>query len=244
MGELAGDRKIDPREAAARKRLSGVKTFLSVVSSKGGVGKSLLSTTLALLLSRRGHRTGLLDLDFHSPSVHLILGETGSIGEEKGLVPAEVHGLKFLSVVHFSGERPLLLRKEGIASSLLDLLSTTRWGGLDYLVADMPPGSGDELLELLRLVKGTEFLVVSTPSRLSRESVERMVEGLRMAGARIAGVVENFSSSPSSPWKGVRLLGRVRYDPGVEEALGDVSRLLGTSFASDVERVLEEYLRG
>ncbi len=243
MGELAGDRKIDPREAAARRRLSEVKSLLSVVSCKGGVGKSLLSATLALLLSRKGYRTGLLDLDFHSPSAHLILGETGRIAEEGGLVPAEVRGLRFLSVIHFSGQRPLLLRKGGIASSLLDLFSTTRWGRLDYLVVDMPPGSGDELLELLRLAKGTEFLVVSTPSRLSRESVERMVEGLRTAGARIAGVVENFSSSPS-PWKGVRLLGGVRYDPGVEEALGDADRLLRTSFASDAGRVLEEYLRG
>jgi ATP-binding protein involved in chromosome partitioning len=243
MGELAGAGEIDPREAAARRRLSEIGTVLPVVSSKGGVGKSLLSTVLALLLSRRGYRTGLLDLDFHSPSVHLILGERGKPREDRGLLPAEVRGLKFLSVIHFSGERPLLLRKEGISSSLLELLSTTRWGALDYLVIDMPPGSGDELLELLRLAREAEFLVVSTPSRLCRESVERMVRGLREAGARVAGVVENFSSSPSA-WKGVRLLGRIGYDPELEGAVGRVERLLQTSFARDAEGVLEEYLRG
>jgi ATP-binding protein involved in chromosome partitioning len=243
MGELAGAGKIDPREAAARRRLSEIGTILPVVSSKGGVGKSLLSTVLALLLSRRGYRTGLLDLDFHSPSVHLILGERGKPREDRGLLPAEVQGLKFLSVIHFSGERPLLLRKEGISSSLLELLSTTRWGALDYLVIDMPPGSGDELLELLRLARKAEFLLVSTPARLCRESVERMVRGLRGAGARMAGLVENFSSSPY-PWEGVRLLGTIRHDPEVEGAMGRADRLLRTSFARDVERVLEEYLRG
>ncbi|MEM1981995.1 MAG: P-loop NTPase [Candidatus Hadarchaeales archaeon] len=243
MGELVRDRKIDPREAALRKRLPELGVVLPVVSSKGGVGKSLLSTTMALLLSRRGYSTGLLDLDFHNPSVHLILGKRGEPLEERGLIPPDVEGVKFLSVVHFSGDLPLLLRKEGITSSLLDLLSLTRWGRLDYLLIDMPPGSGDELLEVLRLLKGAEFLVVTTPSKLSRKSVERMIEGLKGAGGRIAGIVENFSSSPSQ-WEGVRLLGWIRYDPEVEEALGNVKRLLGTSFASDVGKVVEEYLKG
>ena len=177
---MAGAGEIDPREAAAERRLSEVRRILAVASSKGGVGKSLLSAVLALLLSRRGYRTGLLDLDFHSPSLHLILGRRGEVREERGILPATVHGLRFLSVVHFSGERPLLLRKESISSSLLDLLSSTRWGELDHLVVDMPPGSGDELLELLRVAGRTEFLLVSTPSRLCRESVERMVRGLSL----------------------------------------------------------------
>ncbi len=235
--------ELDPRRVAVRKMLGRVKRVVSVVSTKGGVGKSMISVTFALILSRRGYRVGLLDLDLHNPSAHVILGECGAPSEDRGILPPEVHGLKFVSIVHFSDGRPVFLRGGEISDTIVELLSVSQWGSLDFLIVDMPPGSGDELLETIKLLQGLEVLAVSTPSKLAREAVEKMVAMLEEMGVRVVGVVENMVPPGSLGERDERVLGKIRFDGRVEEAIGKVEELLSTDFAMDVERVVEAYLR-
>ena len=125
---------LDPRPAVIEKRLSDVKRVLAVTGGKGGIGKSMVASTLALVLREAGHCVGLLDLDFTGPCDHIILDIQGPFPEEVfGLVPPEVHGLRFMSVTHFVGEAPAPLRGEDVSNALIELLCITQWGDLDFL---------------------------------------------------------------------------------------------------------------
>jgi len=227
-------------------RLRGVARKVAVCSGKGGVGKTVVASLSALIAARRGLRVGLLDLDFHGPSSHAVLGAGGAEPvEERGLVPPTVAGVKLMSVDLFARGAPLPLRGSDVTNALIELLAVTRWGELDLLIIDAPPGTGDELLDALRLVRGLEALVVTTPSRLSLGVVARLVALLKDAGAPILGVVENMRQEGAGGeveeaargW-GVRYLGWLPYDPLLEAALGDPERLLRTRVASRLEEVL------
>ena len=156
---------VDPRTSVINERLSRINRIIAVSSGKGGVGKSMVATTLALTLAHNGCKVGLFDLDFTSPSTHVILGaENVQPKEEKGLIPPTVHGLEYMSLVYFVGDNPAPLRGADVSNALIELLSVTQWGALDFLVIDMPPGIGDAVLDLVRLIKRIEFLIVTTPS--------------------------------------------------------------------------------
>ncbi|MDI6805946.1 MAG: P-loop NTPase, partial [Candidatus Bathyarchaeia archaeon] len=144
----------DPRISVINERIKEIRNIITVSSGKGGVGKSLVASTLALTLTKKGYSVGLFDLDFTSPSTHVILGIEGvQPKENKGLVPPSVHGLKYMSIVYYSGEHASPLRGVDVSNALIELLAITRWGKLDFLVVDMPPGIGDATLDLLRLIK-------------------------------------------------------------------------------------------
>ena len=167
---------VDPRTSVITERLARIGRIVAVSSGKGGVGKSMVATTLALILAKRGYRVGLFDLDFTSPSTHIILGAQGlQPKEEKGIVPPTVHGLEYMSLVYWIGDNPAPLRGEDVSNALIELLSVTQWGELDFLVIDMPPGIGDAVLDLVRLIKRIEFLIVTTPSLLAFETVKKQV---------------------------------------------------------------------
>ncbi|HII85661.1 TPA: ATP-binding protein, partial [Candidatus Bathyarchaeota archaeon] len=144
---------VDPRISVIGDRLGGIGRIIAVSSGKGGVGKSFVATTVALALARKGYRVGLFDLDFTSPSTHIILG-AGEVEpkEDKGLLPPVVNGLEYMSLIYYSGGQAAPLRGEDTSNALIELLAVTRWGKLDYLVIDMPPGIGDAVLDLIRLV--------------------------------------------------------------------------------------------
>ena len=159
---------VDPRTTVISDRLKAITRIIAVSSGKGGVGKSMVATTLALSLARRGCSVGLFDLDFTSPSTHLILGaEKAQPKEDKGIIPPEVKGLIYMSLIYYSRDRAAPLRGADVSNALIELLSVTQWGKLDYMIIDMPPGIGDAVLDLLRLVKRIEFLIVTTPSLLA-----------------------------------------------------------------------------
>ncbi|MGQ9479618.1 MAG: ATP-binding protein [Thermoproteota archaeon] len=232
---------VDPRISIIGERLGRIDRIIAVSSGKGGVGKSLLASILALTLAKKGYRVGLLDLDFTSPSTHLILG-VGSVQpmEEKGIVPPVVHGLKYMSVIYYSGEKTIPLRGIDASNALIELLSTTVWGELDYLVIDMPPGIGDATLDLICFINNLSFLIVTTSSQLAFETVRKLVRLLNELRVPVIGIVENMKMNASSNIKvqsdmlGVRFLEEIPYEPEVEAALGNVDKLLSTVFAKKV----------
>lgn len=235
---------IDPRIAAIESRMRGIKRVIAVSSGKGGVGKSLLASTLALALVRRGYRVGLFDLDFSSPSTHLILGVKGvKPKEEKGIIPPLTDGLKYMSIIYYAGENAVPLRGEDISNALIELLSVTKWGKLDFLLLDMPPGIGDATLDLIRLIKGIEFLVVTVPSRLAFETVRKLLDLLKELGIPVIGIVENMKRIDQENIRQrlrrmeVDFYGEIHFDENVENAIGKRDILMRTTFAHEVEKV-------
>jgi ATP-binding protein involved in chromosome partitioning len=234
----------DPRVSIIDERLKGVGTIIAVASGKGGVGKSLIASTLALSLAKEGYGVGLFDLDFTSPSTHAILGIAGERPrEDKGIVPPRVHGFRYMSITYYSHDLATPLRGVDVSNALLELLSVTRWGKLRYLVLDMPPGIGDATLDLIRLVKNIEFLVVTTPSKLAFETVKKLVTLLAALGVPVVGVVENMKMDDSNTIQretrklGLKFLAEIPYDSRVEDAIGDADKLLRTALGNKVEEL-------
>lgn len=227
-------------------RLAKVKRIIAVSSGKGGVGKSLVATTLALTLAHEGCKVGLFDLDFTSPSTHIILNAEKTVPkEDKGIVPPTVHGLEYMSLVYFSGDNPAPLRGVDVSNALIELLSVTQWGCLDFLVIDMPPGIGDVILDLLRLVNRIEFLIVTTSSLLAFETVKKQVALLCELKAPIIGVVENMKRTSANNVKdeteklGLKFLAEISFDQKVEDAIGDEAKLLDSSIGRAIKQVVE-----
>ena len=236
---------VDPRISIIDKRLKEVRNIIAVSSGKGGVGKSLVASILALKLAKKGYKTGLFDLDFTSPSTHIILGVEGvQPKEERGIVPPLVHGLKYMSIVYYSGEYVSPLRGADVSNALIELLSITRWGKLDFLVIDMPPGIGDATLDLIRLIKKIKFLIVTTPSQLAFETVRKLIRLLRDLGVSIIGVVENMKLNQSKLIQqqvesmNVAFLVGIPFEATIEENIGNINKLLETVFAEKVEEII------
>ena len=235
---------VDARTSMINERLKRISRIIAVSSGKGGVGKSLVATTLALTLARKGCKVGLFDLDFTSPSTHIILGAKGAQPkEEKGIVPPVVKGLEYMSLIYYCGDNAAPLRGADVSNALIELLAVTRWSQLDYLVIDMPPGIGDAVLDLIRLVKRVEFLIVTTPSRLAFETVKKQLSLLQELKMPIIGVVENMKMNSAQSIQqqteklGIAFLGEIPYDLKVEEAIGDETKLLGTALAQKVKEI-------
>jgi len=237
---------MDARVSVIDKRLKNIKRIISVASGKGGVGKSLVASSLALNLSRKGFKVGLLDLDLYGPSSHIILGVKDVFPkEEKGIIPPNVHGINFMSIVYFTEDKPSPFRGIDISNIIVELLAITQWGSLDFLIIDMPPGIGDETLDVIRLIKKSEFLVVSTPSKVALGAVNKLLRILKELKIPIIGVLENMSMTRSSFIKneidGMKLpyLGRISFDNALEESIGKPDKLLESDFMEDLDDLLE-----
>ncbi len=234
---------IDPRIKAIEERTKDIGRIIPVVSGKGGVGKSLVSTTLALSLAERGYGVGLLDLDFHGASDHIILKVPEMMPEEeKGVVPPEIEGIKFMSIVFYSEDRPTPLRGTEISDALIELLAITRWDSLDYLVIDMPPGMGEQFLDVLRFLRRGEFLVVGTPSPLAVNVVKKLVLLLREGDYRILGLLENMVvkermlESLAADY-GVRYLGFIPYMSNLDDELEEIRK---SGFYREMKKIAEK----
>lgn len=228
---------MDPRLDHIDKALSGVGRIIAVVSGKGGVGKSVTSATMALQLARSGRRVGLLDLDFQSPCLHLILGARGEKPvEDRGLVPPVVAGVRLMSIVYFSEDRPVALKGVEVSDVLIELLAVTRWGELEFLIIDAPPGIGDELLDLVRLVRRAEFLAVTTPSPLAMSSASKVLKVLQDSGSRILGVIVNMVMGEEKT--ACKCLGSIPFDPELEKSIGSPERILGTAFSRGLRKIV------
>jgi ATP-binding protein involved in chromosome partitioning len=227
---------VDPRTSVINKRLSRIKRILAVSSGKGGVGKSMVATALALSLAKDGCSVGLFDLDFTGPSTHIILGVPKNLQpkEDKGIVPPTVDGLSYMSLVYFVGDNPSPMRGIDVSNALIELLAVTDWGELDFLIIDMPPGIGDAVLDLIRLVNRIEFLIVTTPSLLAFEVVKKQVALLCELKMPIAGLVENMKIgdecevAKATEKLGIKYLGAIPYDSAVEASIGNPEKLQAT----------------
>lgn len=241
---------MDARISVIEKRLKKIKKIISVASGKGGVGKSLVASTLALNLSKKGYKIGLLDLDLYGPSAHIILGvdDFEFPEEEKGIKPYKIDDLNFMSIVYFTEDKPAPFKGDDISNIIIELLAITQWGELDFLIIDMPPGIGDEILDTIKYIKKSEFLVVSTSSKVSMGAVSKLLKILKELNIPVLGVIENMKYDDSDYIKkrtqdiGFRYLGNIGFDKKLEEGIGKISKLYNTNFYKDLDIIIKKII--
>lgn len=185
-------------DESSAKPLPGVRHKIVVISGKGGVGKSLIASYLAIALAMRGYRVGILDIDFHGPSVPIFLGLEGrkpsisldGIEPVEGPLGVRVMSLGFLA----EDEVPIIWRGPLKTNAILQLLTQVKWGELDFLVVDAPPGTGDEPLTLVQRAGEIDgALIVTIPSKVVGKVVVRTINFAKQVGLRVLGLVENMS---------------------------------------------------
>lgn len=180
--------------------LANVGRIVAVSSGKGGVGKSTVAVNLAAALASQGHRVGLMDADVYGPNVPTMLGEkrkprvTGAKGSEM-IEPLEAHGIKVMSLgLLLEDSQPAIMRGPLISGILKQFCEQVDWGDLDYLVVDMPPGTGDAQLSLVQTVRVDGVVMVTTPQDVATGDVRRAIKMFEKVETRVIGVVENMSS--------------------------------------------------
>src|SRR5581483_1768474 len=183
-------------QAPSPQPLPGISNIIAVGSGKGGVGKTTLAVNLALALSKMGHKVGLLDGDVYGPNVPLMLGTNAqprAVGNER-IEPILAQGLKVISVGFLNpGDKPIIWRGPMLHQIIRQFLGSVEWGQLDYLIIDLPPGTGDVALSLVQTVPLTGAVVVSTPSDVSLQDARKAIEMFRQMKVDVIGVVENMS---------------------------------------------------
>jgi Mrp family chromosome partitioning ATPase len=186
-------------ELALKEKLDKIGRVFIVLSGKGGVGKSTVAVNLAMSLSLRGLRTGIVDVDIHGPSVPKLLGLSGQrvTVQNEEIVPIEV--FKRIKVVSMGlmldgNEQPVIWRGPMKATVIREFLQHVAWGDLDYLVVDCPPGTGDEPLSIAQLLGAkSSAVIVTTPQQVATVDVEKCITFCRQLGLPIAGIIENMS---------------------------------------------------
>ncbi|MBM3204066.1 iron-sulfur cluster carrier protein ApbC [Candidatus Woesearchaeota archaeon] len=177
------------------KPLAGVKNIIAVASGKGGVGKSTTAVNLALALHADGARTGLLDADIYGPSQPLMLGVKGKPDTDgKSIYPLQAHGLQSMSIGYLVDEEtPMIWRGPMVTGALQQLLRDTRWDQLDYLIMDLPPGTGDIQLTLAQQVPVSGAVIVTTPQDIALLDARRGLHMFEKVSVPVLGIVENMS---------------------------------------------------
>ena len=184
------------RMPQAPQPLPGVAHVVAVGSGKGGVGKTTVAVNLAVALAALGHKVGLVDADIYGPNVPTMLGQTRqpTIAGENRIVPLTSHGVKFISIGLISpGDKPLVMRGPMLHQIIRQFLQQVEWGELDFLMIDLPPGTGDVVISLVQTVPLTGAVVVSTPSDVSLEDARKAIEMFHQVKVDLIGVVENMS---------------------------------------------------
>jgi ATP-binding protein involved in chromosome partitioning len=180
----------------SKPRIEGVKNLVAVASGKGGVGKTTVAVNLAIALKTLGAKVGLMDADVYGPNVPVMMGtdEQPRAVNEKTIIPVEAYGVKMISMGLLNpGDKPLVWRGPMLHSVIQQFLRSVQWGELDYLLIDLPPGTGDVQLSLIQNVSVTGALVVTTPSLVALADVRKAIEMFRQVNVEILGVVENMS---------------------------------------------------
>ena len=187
-----------PAVKPAKTALSDVKTIIAVASGKGGVGKSTVAVNLALALAHRGARVGLCDIDIYGPSVPVLLGvakaKPGVSADQKRFLPVSAYGLKVMSIGFLvDDDTPVIWRGPIVSSVVKQFLDDVEWGHLDYLILDLPPGTGDAQLTLTQSAPITGAIIVTTPSELALVDAVKGLQMFRKVETPVLGIVENMS---------------------------------------------------
>ncbi len=239
-----GHAAAKPDPWADREALPGVKRIIAVASGKGGVGKSTVAVNLALALKESGHRVGLMDADIYGPSLPTMLGteDAPEAIEGEGIVPVTAYGLQCVSMGMLVPEgQAVIWRGPMVMAAVRQFLKDVMWTDLDYLVVDMPPGTGDAQLTLVQQVPVDGVVMVTTPQELALSDVRRGIQMFGHVETPVAGVVENMSyfhcpdndkayhifgkggGATVAAQFGLPLLGEIPLDPSTREG-GDSGR--------------------
>src|ERR1051325_6630112 len=176
--------------------IDGVRNIIAVSSGKGGVGKSTVAVNMAVSLALDGARVGLMDMDVYGPNVPLMLGASLARPEVEGnkLIPIEAYGVKLMSMAVLQpGDKPMIVRGPILHGLVKQFLTDVKWGELDYLIVDMPPGTGDVQLSLAQLVPVQGAVLVTTPQEVAVMDVRRALRMFETVAVPVLGVVENMS---------------------------------------------------
>jgi ATP-binding protein involved in chromosome partitioning len=204
LGKLDGFREVTlkwdatvpkGRSVQGRNAVPGVKNIVAVASGKGGVGKTTIAVNLAVALAQMDSKVGLLDADVYGPNVPTMLGLSDQpYGRGDRIVPLQGHGLKVMSMGFLSpGDKPLIWRGPMLHQVMQQFVRQVDWGELDYLIIDLPPGTGDVQLSLIQTVPVSGAVLVTTPSVVALADVRKAIEMFRQVKVEILGVVENMS---------------------------------------------------
>jgi ATP-binding protein involved in chromosome partitioning len=185
-----------PNPWANQKRVPGIERIIAVASGKGGVGKSTCSVNIACALKQLGHRVGLLDCDIYGPSIPLMMGirERPTISPEQKMVPPANYGVKLMSMGFLiDGDSPVIWRGPMIMKTIQQFFNSVDWGTLDYLLVDLPPGTGDAQLSLCQTVPLDGGVIVTTPQEASLGVVRKGIGMFEKVQVPILGIIENMS---------------------------------------------------
>jgi ATP-binding protein involved in chromosome partitioning len=214
--------------------LPGIKQMIAVASGKGGVGKSTVAANLALALARHGNKVGLMDSDIYGPSVPIMMG-LGTVDPQTAQFPLEKHGVKLMSMGFIvDPKQAVIWRGPMVHKAVSDFLTKINWGELDFLVIDLPPGTGDAQLTLTQTAPLTGAVIVTTPQDVALIDARKGLEMFRQVRVPVLGIVENMSYFEPAPGQkhylfgrgggaklaeqsGVPFLGEIAIDPRVTE---------------------------
>jgi ATP-binding protein involved in chromosome partitioning len=203
---------------ANQNKVSGVKRIIAIASGKGGVGKSTCSVNLACALTHLGAKVGLLDCDIYGPSIPLMMGvhEKPTVNAAERLVPPSNHGVKVMSIgLLVTDDQPVIWRGPMITKTIQQFLLAVEWGELDFLLVDLPPGTGDAQLSLCQTVPLDGGVIISTPQEASLGVVRKGIAMFRKVNVPILGIVENMSYFTAPNGERVEIFG---HGGGQEEA--------------------------
>ena len=202
------------RQVAAA--LSQIRYKIGVYSGKGGVGKTTVAVNLAATLAHQGASVGILDVDIDCPNVvrAMKVAERPQVGEGNRMLPSERFGVKIMSMGFFqqNEEEAIIWRGPMVHNAINQLLQTTDWGTLDYLVIDLPPGTSDAPLTVMQTLDLDGFIVVTTPQELAKIDAKRSINMIRKLQVKVLGVVENFSGDIFGSGAGEELAGELGLD--------------------------------
>jgi ATP-binding protein involved in chromosome partitioning len=231
-------------QPTAPQPLPGIENIVAIGSGKGGVGKTTISVNLAVALARMGHKVGLLDADVYGPNVPLMMGTSAQpkMASENRIEPLEQFGVRMISVGLLNpGDQPVIWRGPMLHQLVRQFLQQVVWGELEYLIVDLPPGTGDVAISLIQTVPLTGAVVVTTPSDVSLQDARKAVGMFRQLKVDILGMVENMSYFVCPHCKNeidvfskgggertakqfdLSFLGRVELDPDIRKA-GDTGK--------------------
>jgi ATP-binding protein involved in chromosome partitioning len=197
---LPGVEKVDVRMSSnvpgsSGEGKKGIRNAVAIASGKGGVGKTTVAVNIAVALAQSGARVGLLDADIYGPNVPTMMGAKGMPTPQEGrILPAEVFGVRLMSIAFMvRPEQPLIWRGPMLHSAIRQFISDVEWGDLDYMIVDLPPGTGDAQLSLSQTLPLTGGIIVTLPQKVSLEDARRGLEMFRTMDVPILGIVENMS---------------------------------------------------